>query len=375
MGSIVPPLSTNVALTLKTDYCGNMIYENGQLSKILTDVGYITLANSTPTYHYYLQDHLGNNRVVIDEHGQVEQVNHYYAFGGLMAESTGGGAQSYKYNGKELDRMHGLDWYDYGARHYDAVLGRWMCVDPLAEKYVSISPYSYCKSSPMNYIDEKGLYPKGIVTIHYERSIVTTAPSITGATMNVPTQYVYYKFTKSATHLLSLVSGVPENYIKNVRLEEFNLQRERNSITLGDSPENTRMLVSPEYFNEENISKEQYYNWWFKEFSHEVGHIKQIKRDGSEGLYLLKTLWGYVSTQSHDKAPREQEAEKGSEVFESFRDFVKSKFHANLNRSAKVQKKRRLDKSTSGGTHIKNKRNEENIFCLYFYGVAFLNSL
>ena len=73
--------------------------------------------------------------------------------------------------------------------------------------------------------------------------------------MNVPTQYVYYKFTKSATHLLSLVSGVPENYIKNVRLEEFNLQRESNSITLGDSPENTRMLVSPEYFNEENISK------------------------------------------------------------------------------------------------------------------------
>ena len=47
-----------------------MIYENGQLSKILTDVGYIILANSTPTYHYYLQDHLGNNRVVIDEHGQ-----------------------------------------------------------------------------------------------------------------------------------------------------------------------------------------------------------------------------------------------------------------------------------------------------------------
>ena len=40
MGSIMPPLSTNVALTQKTNYCGNMIYENGQLSKILTDVGY-----------------------------------------------------------------------------------------------------------------------------------------------------------------------------------------------------------------------------------------------------------------------------------------------------------------------------------------------
>ena len=87
----------------------------------------------------------------------------------------------------------------------------------------------------------------------------------------------------------------------------------------------------------------------FKEFSHEVGHIKQIKRDGSEGLYLLKTLWGYVSTQSHDKAPREQEAEKGSEVFESFRDFVKSKFHANLNRlfigkGSEEEKIRQIDK-------------------------------
>ena len=156
MGSIVPPLSTNVALTLKTDYCGNMIYENGQLSKILTDVGYITLANSTPTYHYYLQDHLGNNRVVIDEHGQVEQVNHYYAFGGLMGESTGGGAQPYKYNGKELDRMHGLDWYDYGARHYDAVLGRWMCMDPLAEKFFQICSYNICLNNPIHFIDCTG---------------------------------------------------------------------------------------------------------------------------------------------------------------------------------------------------------------------------
>ena len=166
MGSIVPPQSTNVALTQKTDYCGNMIYENGRLSKILTDVGYITLANSTPTYHYYLQDHLGNNRVVIDEHGQVEQVNHYYAFGGLMAESTGGGAQSYKYNGKELDHMHGLDWYDYGARHYDAVLGRWMCVDPLAEKYDNVGSYIYCKNNPIAFMDMNS--KDGVAVIDYE---------------------------------------------------------------------------------------------------------------------------------------------------------------------------------------------------------------
>ena len=312
--------------------------------------GYGYIANDTTKEEtfFYHSDHLGSTSYITDDHANITQYDAYLPYGELLVDEHSSSEDlPYKFNGKQFDEETGL--YYYGARYLNPMASIWYGVDPLAEKYVSISPYSYCKSSPMNYIDEKGLYPKGIVTIHYERSIVTTAPSITGATMNVPTQYVYYKFTKSATHLLSLVSGVPENYIKNVRLEEFNLQRERNSITLGDSPENTRMLVSPEYFNEENISKEQYYNWWFKEFSHEVGHIKQIKRDGSEGLYLLKTLWGYVSTQSHDKAPREQEAEKGSEVFESFRDFVKSKFHANLNRlfigkGSEEEKIRQIDK-------------------------------
>ena len=310
--------------------------------------GYIPNDTTIEETFFYHSDHLGSTSYITDEHANITQYDAYLPYGELLVDEHSSSEDlPYKFNGKQFDEETGL--YYYGARCMNPKTSLWYGVDPLAEKYVSISPYSYCKSSPMNYIDEKGLYPKGIVTIHYERSIVTTAPSITGATMNVPTQYVYYKFTKSATHLLSLVSGVPENYIKNVRLEEFNLQRESNSITLGDSPENTRMLVSPEYFNEENISKEQYYNWWFKEFSHEVGHIKQIKRDGSEGLYLLKTLWGYVSTQSHDKAPREQEAEKGSEVFESFRDFVKSKFHANLNRlfigkGSEEEKIRQIDK-------------------------------
>ena len=310
--------------------------------------GYIPNDTTKEETFFYHSDHLGSTSYITDDKANITQYDAYLPYGELLVDEHSSSEDlPYKFNGKQFDEETGL--YYYGARCMNPKTSLWYGVDPLAEKYVSISPYSYCKSSPMNYIDEKGLYPKGIVTIHYERSIVTTAPSITGATMNVPTQYVYYKFTKSATHLLSLVSGVPENYIKNVRLEEFNLQRESNSITLSDSPENTRMLVSPEYFNEENISKEQYYNWWFKEFSHEVGHIKQIKRDGSEGLYLLKTLWGYVSTQSHDKAPREQEAEKGSEVFESFRDFVKSKFHANLNRlfigkGSEEEKIRQIDK-------------------------------
>ena len=47
--------------------------------------------------------------------------------------------QPYKYIGKELDRAHGLDWYDHGARHYAPVTGRWNAVDVLAEKYYAWS--------------------------------------------------------------------------------------------------------------------------------------------------------------------------------------------------------------------------------------------
>lgn len=156
MGSIQPLSTGQIAYTSTTDYCGNVIYEDGILSKILTSEGYITLSGTTPTYHYYLKDHLGNNRVVIDQNGSVEQVNHYYPFGGLFGEGTSNTNQAYKYNGKELDRMHGLDWYDYGARNYDAALPVWTTVDPLAEKYYNSSTYAYCANNPIIYIDPDG---------------------------------------------------------------------------------------------------------------------------------------------------------------------------------------------------------------------------
>jgi len=53
--------------------------------------------------------------------------------------------------------MHGLDTYDYGARGYYAALGSFMTVDPLAEKYYSISPYAYCAGNPVRYIDPDGM--------------------------------------------------------------------------------------------------------------------------------------------------------------------------------------------------------------------------
>ena len=61
-GGLVGPIQPSIGPNFgddRTDYCGNMIYENNALSQILFDGGYITLSGTTPTYHYYLQDHLG----------------------------------------------------------------------------------------------------------------------------------------------------------------------------------------------------------------------------------------------------------------------------------------------------------------------------
>lgn len=57
----------------------------------------------------YLQDHLGNNRVVAKSDGTVIQTNHYYPFGISFTESTHGDKQPYKYNNKELDMNNGLN--------------------------------------------------------------------------------------------------------------------------------------------------------------------------------------------------------------------------------------------------------------------------
>ena len=135
------------------DYIGSAIYENGVLTKLLTNQGYITLTDTV--YHYFIQDHQGNNRAIVAQDGTVEEVNHYYPFGGVFDSTPN--VQPYKYNGKELDRRLGLNWYDYGARMYDAAIGRWHVMDPLAEKYYNSSPYIYCNSNPINYIDPFGM--------------------------------------------------------------------------------------------------------------------------------------------------------------------------------------------------------------------------
>ena len=100
----------------------------------------------------------GNVRSVVRHDGAVEESNEYYPYRGLLAVTAS--VQPYKYGAKELDRTHGLDLYDSEARWYDSLLGRTSTMDPLAEKYYSLSPYTWCAGNPVRCVDPDGRITK-----------------------------------------------------------------------------------------------------------------------------------------------------------------------------------------------------------------------
>jgi RHS repeat-associated protein len=99
--------------------------------------------------------------MIADANGQGRQFNFYYPYGMPSTnESANLDKQPYKFGGKEYETMHGLNLYDFEARPYDPILGRFLTPDPLAEKYPWINPYAYCLNNPIKYIDPTGMDPE-----------------------------------------------------------------------------------------------------------------------------------------------------------------------------------------------------------------------
>jgi len=84
----------------------------------------------------------------------------YYPFGlthkGYNTEKRGRVHNHHTYNSKEIENELGLNWIDYGARRYQADIGRWTTTDPASDEYVGISHYSYAANNPLVFIDPDG---------------------------------------------------------------------------------------------------------------------------------------------------------------------------------------------------------------------------
>jgi RHS repeat-associated protein len=179
-----------------TDYLSSFQYMNGVLQLFQTAEGYVNFVSEGTgnesegrgwfSYVYNYLDHLGNIRLSygFDPKSasiKILEENHYYPFG-LKHTNYNTSKNIYskqedeieikpippymrtsynhKYNGKELQDELGLNMYDYGARNYDPAIGRWMNIDPLAEKSRRWSPYSYCYDNPIYFVDPDGMFAK-----------------------------------------------------------------------------------------------------------------------------------------------------------------------------------------------------------------------
>lgn len=211
------------------DYFDGFQYQDGILKFFSTTEGYVLKTRNTYSYVYNYTDHLGNVRLsyAFDQAlGTVKilEENHYYPFGlkhtnyntDILAAQEKSGqitfkamaapvspvpqiVYNYKYNGKELQNERGLNWYDYGARNYDPAIGRWMNIDPLAEKMTRFTPYNYAFNNPLRFTDSDGKAPDDVHINISKEATGSTQIRIVGAKEGQPSQMTVSTYTMTVT--------------------------------------------------------------------------------------------------------------------------------------------------------------------------------
>lgn len=142
--------------TTRREYVGPCEYVDGKLMRVNVSQGYI---DSLGVLHAYIRDIQGNVAGVYAAKAgkkSLEQLNWYYAYGGLTADSRGQDRNRYKHTGKELVTDLGLNSYDFTARWQYPMAGAFSSPDAKASDYKWLSPYAFCGGDPINYVDPTG---------------------------------------------------------------------------------------------------------------------------------------------------------------------------------------------------------------------------
>ena len=145
------------------DYNGTFTYshasgETRTLESVAFGGGRIRKNGSSYAVDYYVTDHLGSVRAIVNASGAIVEQNDYYPFGTRQQNGlTPLSANRWRFSGKEgYDSTFGIALDDFGARLFDR--SSWTSIDPLAEKYYSVSPYMYCAGNPVRFVDPEGLW-------------------------------------------------------------------------------------------------------------------------------------------------------------------------------------------------------------------------
>ncbi|GAA3594118.1 hypothetical protein GCM10022396_09130 [Flavivirga amylovorans] len=296
----VPSNITQLNIRIDNDHAGKVWFDDVKIARV------------DPT----------NNSEILEE-------NNYYPFGlkhkgyNNVVNSTNP-ALKYKYNGKELEEALDYDMYEYEARHYDAALGRFVTVDPLAEDYSFQSPYAYAVNNPIFFIDKLGMGPDWI-----DNGDGTYTAEKGDSAWTLYTQHLKkWGYTKEEVNEI-VVNQQGANFIGEDGEEKSNVHPEVTSIAnpkeVAIKEESEKQAIG--FIEKAEKTMESNYEEIAK-LEHEIDSIEQVKEDkalvessknavpgdpsrNGRGLKSIKKMFYYFG--QHKQTKRIEERKKSIE--------------------------------------------------------------
>jgi RHS repeat-associated protein len=178
---------------------------------------------------YYHTDHLGSSNVITNVSGGNAEGVYYYPFGATRLQ-TGGDCVNHKFTGQEEDGETGL--YNYGARYYDPVLGRFTSADSIVPDYTNpqaLNRYSYVLNNPLKYIDPTGQEATDYDYYGTDPPGASENPADSRSTENDPTQLAQIFSDEDDRMLDNFLPVDPEKEEKK-QIEREKQRAERDAV-------------------------------------------------------------------------------------------------------------------------------------------------